>query len=64
MAEGMEKLVVYNHHYSSSNQFYRKFGAQVVKQEYQMDGRLVIDIFMKDMLLMKRSMDQSLEKYV
>ncbi|HCQ90606.1 MAG TPA: hypothetical protein DIU45_13790 [Clostridium sp.] len=64
MAKGMEKIVVYNPHYSPSNQFYRKFGAQVARQEYQMGGGLLVDIFLVDMLLMKSNMEQSLKKYV
>jgi len=55
MTKGMEKIAVYNHHYSPSNQFYRKFGAQVVRQEYQMGDRLLIDIFLADILLMRRN---------
>ncbi|SFB04112.1 GNAT family N-acetyltransferase [Clostridium frigidicarnis] len=64
MAKGMEKMVVYNHHYSPSNQFYRKFGAQVAKQEYQMGNRLLVDVFLADMLSMKMNMEQLLKKYV
>lgn len=64
LAKGMETIVVYNHHYAPSNQFYRKFGAQVVKQEYQMDNRLLIDVFLTDMLLMRRKMEQSIKKYI
>jgi len=64
LEKGMEKIVVYNPHYAPSNQFYRKFDAQVAKQEYQMNGRLLIDVFVADMMSMKRSMEQSLKKYV
>jgi len=64
LAKGMEKIVIYNHHYASSNQFFRKFGAQVFKQEYQMDGRLLVDVFLVDILLMKRNIEQSLKRYV
>lgn len=63
LAKGMETIVVYNHHYAPSNQFYHKFGAQVSKQEYQMDGRFLVDIFLVDMLSMKRNMEQSIKKY-
>lgn len=63
-ANGMEKIVIYNHRYLSSNQFYRKFGAQVARQEYQMGGRLLIDVFLADILLMKQNIEQSLKKYV
>ncbi|MDR7857870.1 GNAT family N-acetyltransferase [Tissierella sp.] len=62
--KGMEKIVIYNHHYSTSNQFYRKFGGQVVKQEYQMDGKLLVDVFIVDAKFMKRNIEQSLERYL
>ncbi|SFB43499.1 GNAT family N-acetyltransferase [Clostridium frigidicarnis] len=64
LEKDMEKIVVYNHHYSSSNEFYRKFGAEVAKQEYQMESRLLVDVFLADMLSMKRNMEKSLKKYV
>jgi len=63
LAKGMETIVIYNPHYAPSNQFYQKFGAKVIKQEYQMDGRLLVDVFLTDMLSMKVSMEQSLKKY-
>ncbi len=63
LAKGMETIVIYNHHYAPSNQFYLKFGAQVSKQEYQMDGRLLVDVFLADMLTMKHKMEQSLNLY-
>lgn len=64
LAKGMETIVIYNPHYGPSNQFYQKFGAKVIKQEYQMDGQLLVDVFLADMLSMKASMEQSLKKYV
>lgn len=64
LEKGMESMVIYNPHYAPSNGFYRKFGAQVAKQEYQMDGRLLVDVFITDMLSMKRNMEHSLKKYV
>lgn len=64
LEKGMEKIAIYNHHYAPSNEFYRKFGAKVVKQEYQMDGKLLVDVFLSDILSMKRNMEQSLKKYV
>lgn len=56
LEKGMETIVVYNHHYAPSNQFYRRFGGQVVRQEYQMGNRLLIDVFLVDILLMRRKM--------
>lgn len=61
---GMEKMIVYNIHYSPSNQFYRKFGAQVIKQDNQMSGRLLVDVFLMDLLIMKRNIAHFLDKYI
>ena len=60
--KGMKEIVIYNHHYAPSNEFYRKFGAEVVRQEYQMDGRLLVDIFLADILSLKKNIEQSLNK--
>lgn len=64
LAKGMEKIVIYNHHYAPSNQFYRKFGAQVVRQDYQMNNKLLVDVFLSDMISMKKNIEHSLKKYV
>lgn len=64
LAKGMESIVIYNHHYAPSNQFYQKFGAKVARQEYQLDGGLLIDVFLADMAQMKRKMGQWLKKYM
>ena len=60
----LRKIVIYNHHYSPSNEFYSKFGAQVARQEYQMNGKLLVDVFIEDIWLMKENMAKSLEKYI
>ena len=62
LAKGMETMVVYNHHYAPSNQFYHKFGAKVHRQEYQLNGSLLIDVFLSDIAQMKRKMEQSFMK--
>lgn len=62
--KGMKNIAVYNHHYAPSNQFYRRFGAYVAKQEYQMDNKLLIDVFLADMLLIKRNIEHSVKKYL
>ncbi len=64
LAKGMESMVIYNPHYAPSNQFYKKFGAKVVKQELQMNGKLLVDVFLTDMMLMKRNMQNSLQKHI
>ncbi len=62
LALGMERIVVYNHHYAPSNAFYRKFGAQLARQEHQMDGKLLVDVFMADIRDIKERMEQSLSR--
>lgn len=64
LKNGMEKIVVYNHHYAPSNEFYRKFGAKIMRQEHQMKGKLLVDVFLIELLSMKRNIEQSLKKYV
>lgn len=64
LEKGMERIVIYNHHYSPSNQFYHKFGAEVIRQDSQMGGRLLVDVFLGDMLIMKRNIEKSLKKYI
>ncbi len=58
-----EKIVIYNHNSSSSNQFYRKFGADVVRQDKQMSGKLLIDVFVADIDIFKNNIEKSLLKY-
>ncbi|MBI9011492.1 MAG: GNAT family N-acetyltransferase [Clostridiales bacterium] len=62
--KGMEKMVIYNLHHSPSNGFYQNFGAQLTAQIPQMGGKLLVDIFLSDMLLMKKNIESSLKKYV
>ena len=60
---GMERIVVYNHHYAPSNAFYRKFGAQVVRQDHQMADKLLVDVFMADIRDMKERIERSLSRH-
>ena len=61
--KGMENMVIYNQHYAPSNGFYHKFGAQLATQVPQMGGKLLIDVFLTDMLSMKKNIECSLKKY-
>lgn len=60
---GKEKIVIYNHHYCPSNNFYRKFGADVIRQDEQMGGKLIIDVFLADIDAFKNNIEKSLLKY-
>ncbi len=59
----IEKIVIYNHHYSKSNSFYHKFGTKVIKQVHQMDGKLLIDVFLGDIATVKVNIEKSLIHY-
>jgi GNAT superfamily N-acetyltransferase len=41
-------LIVYNHHYAPSNQYYQHLGGKVFKKNLQIDGKLDVDIFTFD----------------
>lgn len=60
---GKEKIVIYNHHYCPSNNFYRKFGANVIRQDEQMSGKLLVDVFIADIDIYKNNIEKSLLKY-
>lgn len=60
---GKEKIVIYNHHYCPSNNFYRKFGADVIRQDVQMGGKLLIDVFLADIDIFKNNIEKLLLKY-
>jgi len=60
---GKEKLVIYNHHFAPSNEFYKKFGATVLRQDKQMGGKLLVDVFISDIDVFKSNVEKSLLKY-
>lgn len=63
-ALGKTQMVAYNHHDCESNAFYRKFGGTVEKQLYQLEGKLLIDVFVLPLEEMKTKIVQSLERYL
>lgn len=60
---GKKEIVIYNYHHSSSNSFYRKFGATVFKTGFQMDEKIPTDVFKCDISSMLASMNISISKY-
>lgn len=60
---GSDKLVIYNHHGAPSNAFYKKFGGVVADSEFQMDGKLPVDIFEFNMSDLKVRLEQTLSRY-
>lgn len=57
---GMNEIVIYNPHLAPSNAYYKKFGAEVVKQETQMDGLLPVDVFIAEIDALEKNMTKSL----
>lgn len=60
---GMEEVIIYSYHNAPSNRFYRKFGAEVHKTEFQMEEKVPTDIFKADIDKMNNLLKKSLEKY-
>ncbi|WOO38107.1 GNAT family N-acetyltransferase [Anaerocolumna sp. AGMB13020] len=61
---GREQMVIYNFHASPSNQFYRKFGAVVKRQDIQLMEKLPVDVCYCDLKEMKAKIEESLRKYI
>jgi len=59
----IEKMVIYTPHYAPSNSYYQKFGAIVVKQELQMNGKLPVDVMIAQVDEMQMKVKKSLAKY-
>lgn len=62
---GLREIVIFNYHNSSSNSFYRKFGAKVFKTEFEMVEQIPIptDVFKCDIEIMEDFMLKSILKY-
>lgn len=60
---GVKSMVIYNHHYSPSNKYYQKFGVKVIRQDKQMQGKLLIDVFTIDLMKLQSQLHTKLIKY-
>lgn len=60
---GATKAVIYSHHYAPSNAFYPKFGAEILRKEFQEDGKLEVDVFIAYIHNFKWMLENSLLKY-
>lgn len=60
---GVTRMEVYNAHYSPSNEFYRKFGGTVIDSEYQLNGKLPVDIFEFDVYNLKNRLEKTVLRY-
>lgn len=60
---GVTRMEVYNAHHSQSNEFYKKFGGTVIGSEYQLNGKLPVDIFEFDVCDLKARLEKTLLRY-
>ncbi|MCL2772187.1 MAG: GNAT family N-acetyltransferase [Oscillospiraceae bacterium] len=62
----MEQVVIYNYHHNVSNTFYRKFGAKVIKQDYQTveNAEILTDIFIINIEYFKEELSKTLVRYL
>lgn len=57
------EIIIFNFHYSSSNSFYKKLGANIIKQTHQLEEKVPIDVFSCDLQDMLNNINQRINKY-
>ena len=62
LSYGNEACIVYNHHYSKSNTYYKKLGGTVMREDLQEHGQLVVDVFSFDLQKLDRLIQEKLHK--
>ena len=60
---GVPRMEVYNSHFAPSNGFYKKLGGIVIDSEYQMESKLLVDIFEFDIYELKKRLEKTLLRY-
>ena len=62
---GMEHIIIYNHRYAPSNNFYRKFGVKEIRQDIQVAAgvELLIDVFTIGIDNFKDALTKTLSRY-
>jgi GNAT superfamily N-acetyltransferase len=62
---GMEQIVIYNHRYAPSNNFYRKFGVKEMRQDIQIAAgiEILVDVFIIDIEYFKEGLSKTLARY-
>ena len=60
---GKEQMVVYNHHFAPSNEYYRKLRGEVIRQDRQMNEKLLVDVFRISMENMEKQLSEMLDQY-
>lgn len=57
------QMVAYNHHFAPSDSYYRKLHGEVVRQVEQLDGQLLVDVFLLPFAPMEKKIDEMLVKH-
>ena len=57
---GATQMIIYSHHYAQSNTYYQKFGAQLLRKEFQLQGKLEVDVFIISTVLFRNKLLKSL----
>ena len=62
---GMEQIVIYNHRYAPSNNFYRKFGVEELRQDIQIAAgvEILVDVFIINIEYFKDGLSKALNRY-
>ncbi|GAA0116243.1 GNAT family N-acetyltransferase [Clostridium senegalense] len=63
LSQSCGRMVVYNFHKAPSNKFYRHLGFSVFNTEYQMEGKLPVDIFSIDLKELNETICEKLRNY-
>lgn len=60
---GKDQMIVYNHHFAPSNEYYRKLGGEVIRQDRQMNGKLLVDVFRIPMENLEKQLNEMLDQH-
>ncbi len=55
-------VIVYNHHYAPSNDYYKKLNGQVIRVDTQCDGKMIVDVFRFDKKDLIATLKEKLKK--
>lgn len=60
---GKDQMIVYNHHFAPSNDYYRKLRGEVIRQDRQMNGQLLVDVFRISLEKMEKQLSEMLDQH-
>lgn len=58
-----EQMIVYNHHFAPSNDYFRKLRGAVIRQDRQMNGKLLVDVFRIPMENLDNQLSEMLDQH-